>query len=356
MAATDDYDAIAKVIETYIEGAKTGDLKLLGPIFHDKARLFGEGPPAGKRWDLDKNAYFKMQAKEPLNKGGQYRARLVSVKQLGPSAVAVVEEDGCWGDVSFVDIFSLSRIDGQWKIVNKTYTNRNGGDATAGKKRPDMSWRDHLVMLLTFGATAEHCLMVQYLYAAYSLKIESDDPPELRRKIENWRHNLLAVAREEMGHLLTVQNLLLVLGAPAALGRDSSVWAQDYYPYPFSLEPVTLDTLACFVYAEMPAIDPDRDVDDDELKALLKDVIARVTTRFEDPNHRLPGGRMPLDAHRVGELYQEIIDVIGDPDKIPDTAFDEFELRISGVMGRMGPRIQAAALSARRRGQQGRRR
>ena len=55
-----------------------------------------------------------------------------------------------------------------------------------------------------------------------------------------------------MGHLLTVQNLLLLLGAPAALGRDSSVWAQNYYPYPFSLEPLTLDTLACFVYAEMP--------------------------------------------------------------------------------------------------------
>ena len=35
-------------------------------------------------------------------------------------------------------------------------------------------------MLLTFGATAEHCLMVQYLYAAYSLKVESSDPPERR--------------------------------------------------------------------------------------------------------------------------------------------------------------------------------
>ena len=50
MAATDDYDAIAKVIETYIEGAKTGDVGLMFPIFHEKAQLFGEGPPPGKRW------------------------------------------------------------------------------------------------------------------------------------------------------------------------------------------------------------------------------------------------------------------------------------------------------------------
>ncbi|MBV8106904.1 MAG: nuclear transport factor 2 family protein [Hyphomicrobiales bacterium] len=327
MAATDDYDEIAKVIATYIEGAKTGNVGLLLHIFHEKARSFGEGPPPGKRWDLDMEEYTKMQEEEPLNKDGKYRARLVSVKQMGQSATAVVEEDGCWGKFSFVQIFSLSRIDGAWKIVNKTYTHRGGGDPTSIKppeKRPDMSWRDHLVMLLTFGATAEHCLMVQYLYAAYSLKVESNETPRLRKMIESWRHNLLAVAREEMGHLLTVQNLLLLLGAPAALARDSSVWAQNYYPYPFSLDPLTLDTLACFVYAEMPDIDPDTDIDDAELKALLKDVIARVEKRLNDPHHRLPDGRvMLLDAHRVGALYQQIIDVIGNPKLIPDSAFDE---------------------------------
>jgi hypothetical protein len=196
------------------------------------------------------------------------------------------------------------------------------------EKRPDMSWRDHLVMLLTFGATAEHCLMVQYLYAAYSLKIEDDDPPERRLLIESWRHNILAVAREEMGHLLTVQNLLLLLGAPAALARDSSIWAQNYYPYPFSLDPLIPDTLACFVYAEMPDIDPDKDVDDStpegvELKALLKDVIAKIQLLFGDEKHRLADGRMPLDAHRVGELYQKIIDIIKDTGLIPDETFDE---------------------------------
>ena len=45
--------------------------------------------------------------------------------------------------------------------------------------------------------------------------------------------------------------------------------------------------------------------------------------RFSDPQHRLPDGRMPLDAHRVGELYQQIIDVIRNPRLIPDAAFDE---------------------------------
>ena len=132
MAEIDDYDAIAGVIKTYIDGAAKGDIKLLSQIFHEKARLFGEGPPKGKRYDLDRDAYFKDQAEAPLDPapGGKYRARLVSVQQLGPSAIAIVEEDGCWGpqNVSFVDIFSMSKIGGQWKIVNKTYTWTGGGD------------------------------------------------------------------------------------------------------------------------------------------------------------------------------------------------------------------------------------
>ena len=109
MAKIDEYDAIEKVIKQYIEGAAKGDIKLLAPIFDEKARLFGEGPPKGKRYDLDRDAYFKDQAAMPLDPppGGKYRARLVSVQQIGPSAIAIVEEDGCWGpqNVSFVNQF-----------------------------------------------------------------------------------------------------------------------------------------------------------------------------------------------------------------------------------------------------------
>jgi hypothetical protein len=45
---------------------------------------------------------------------------------MGDAAVAVVSEDRCWGSVSFVDILSLSRIAGDWKIVNKTFAHTGG--------------------------------------------------------------------------------------------------------------------------------------------------------------------------------------------------------------------------------------
>jgi Putative lumazine-binding len=37
-----------------------------------------------------------------------------------------VDDVGCWGDVSFVDFFSLVRIDGVWKIVNKCFAHTAG--------------------------------------------------------------------------------------------------------------------------------------------------------------------------------------------------------------------------------------
>ena len=46
------------------------------------------------------------------------------------------------------------------------------GDEVVDKrttKRPGMTWKDHLVMLLHIGAEIEHSLMVQYLFAAYTI-------------------------------------------------------------------------------------------------------------------------------------------------------------------------------------------
>jgi hypothetical protein len=85
--------------------------------------------------------------------------------------------------------------------------------------RPDMTWRDHLVMLLTSGAEIEHALMVQYLYAAYSINGEQRLKKH-RTLVEGWRASILSVAREEMGHLLTVQNVLVLLGAPVNFDRQ----------------------------------------------------------------------------------------------------------------------------------------
>src|SRR5580765_8261229 len=101
-------------------------------------------------------------------------------------------------------------------------TASSGGAETTSRatKHPGLTWHDHLVMLLHVAAEIEHGLMVQYLYAAYSLGGPDAATPERQALIKRWQTSLLKVAKEEMGHLLTVQNILRLVGAPVHFGRE----------------------------------------------------------------------------------------------------------------------------------------
>src|SRR5262245_34570971 len=88
----------------------------------------------------------------------------------------------------------------------------------------EFSWHDYAVFLLSIAAEIEHSLMVQYLYAAYSLG-GPQVPEEHRPKVLEWQQVILGIAKEEMGHLITVQNVLKVLGGPLHLDREDYPWA-----------------------------------------------------------------------------------------------------------------------------------
>src|ERR1700681_1291506 len=188
-------------------------------------------------------------------------------------------------------------------------------------QRPDMSCRDHLIMMLTSGAEIEHALMVQYLYAAYSLNGDQKSE-ELRVKVEGWRASILSVAREEMGHFLTVQNTLVLLGAPINIGREMMPWDHQYYPFPFSLEPLSKESLQRFIYAEMPKLAGignhrtgkklEQDLPSmtlDEQRSVIEEITAGLTASG------LSKESVMGDMHRVGELYAQIINYISDPEK-----------------------------------------
>jgi len=56
-----------------------------------------------------------------------------------------------------------------------------------------MSWPDYLIMLLHTGAEIEHCLMVQYLYAAYSLGGDKV-PQQYQTMVRRWRESILTTS------------------------------------------------------------------------------------------------------------------------------------------------------------------
>jgi hypothetical protein len=119
----DDYDEIVRVLGRYMEGAGKGDVGLLNEAFHEDARMYGE--LAGTRYDVPITQFFEIAASAPADTGS-YRGRVLSVHKVGDAANAVVAEDGYWGTVSFVDFFTLNRIDGSWKIVNKSFVHTSG--------------------------------------------------------------------------------------------------------------------------------------------------------------------------------------------------------------------------------------
>lgn len=130
--------------------------------------------------------------------------------------------------------------------------------------------REQAVFLLRAAAEIEHALMVQYLYAAYSVRIPRGAIPSgVTIRVQNergqtetqtlgaghlikWRDVLLQIAREEMAHLITVQNLLRLIGGPLHFEREDSPYQSDIYPFRFKLERLSLGSLAKYVTAERP--------------------------------------------------------------------------------------------------------
>ncbi|HKH43453.1 MAG TPA: ferritin-like domain-containing protein [Thermoanaerobaculia bacterium] len=110
--------------------------------------------------------------------------------------------------------------------------------------------REETEFLLQCAAEVEHQFIVQYLYAAFSLDL-TDETPEVRQ----WFNHLRQIAKEEMGHLLTVQNLLLCIGAQPYLERQTSP-PPEPLPFPLTLEPFGLPFVSRFLVAESPA-DPE---------------------------------------------------------------------------------------------------
>jgi len=120
----DEYNAIVRVLQLYMDGSARGEPTKLKEAFHPDSRMFGS--LGGKRFDVPIQALIEMVAHGPADTAGRYRGRILSVMQVGDAAMAAVAEDGFWGSVSFVDFFNLAKIDGRWVIVNKTFAHTGG--------------------------------------------------------------------------------------------------------------------------------------------------------------------------------------------------------------------------------------
>jgi hypothetical protein len=190
--------------------------------------------------------------------------------------------------------------------VPMSFGSRRAAEVRVQKRPRDMSLRDWTIYLLHNAAEVEHALMIQYLYAMYSLDETAEGPaandPTTTVQTSAWKPIIRGIAVEEMGHLLTVQNVLRFVGGPISFAREDFPIPTEVYPFPFQLEPLTKDVLAKYVYAEMPAGDIDPAFITPAEKAEIEERAKKAAG--------VPAGQF---ANHVGTLYATLDDALKDP-------------------------------------------
>ncbi len=111
-----EYDAIAKVVQHYIDGAKSGRGDDMKPAFHKDATIFGY---VGA--DLFAGPIQQIFAWTDENDPATgLQARITSIDLIDTVATVRLELDN-WNGHRYTDLFTLLKVDGEWKIMNKIF-------------------------------------------------------------------------------------------------------------------------------------------------------------------------------------------------------------------------------------------
>ncbi len=107
---------IAKVVQHYIDGAKSGRGDDMKPAFHKDATIFGY---VGA--DLSAGPIQQLFAwNEENGPATGLQARIASIDLIDTVATVRLELDD-WTGHPFTDLFALLEVDGEWKIMNKVF-------------------------------------------------------------------------------------------------------------------------------------------------------------------------------------------------------------------------------------------
>jgi Putative lumazine-binding len=111
-----EYDAIAKTVQRYIDGAKSGRGADMKPAFHQDATIFGYvgaelfAGPIQRLFDWN----------DQNGPATGLQARIASIDIIDTIATVRLEL-GNWTGHRFTDLFTLLKVDGEWKIMNKVF-------------------------------------------------------------------------------------------------------------------------------------------------------------------------------------------------------------------------------------------
>ena len=115
-AGLSEYDAIANTVQHYIDGARSGRGADMKPAFHTDATIFGYvgaelfAGPIQHLFDWN----------DQNGPATELQARIAGIDIIGTIATVRLELDN-WTGHRFTDMFTLLKVQGEWKIINKVF-------------------------------------------------------------------------------------------------------------------------------------------------------------------------------------------------------------------------------------------
>jgi len=112
----DDFKLIESTIQHYINGARSGKGNDMKPAFHKDATIFGYigsdlfAGPIQKLFDLN----------DENGPASDIVTKIVHMDIEGSIATERLESDN-WTGHKFTDFFTILKVDGEWKIMNKIF-------------------------------------------------------------------------------------------------------------------------------------------------------------------------------------------------------------------------------------------
>jgi hypothetical protein len=111
-----EHDAIAKAVQHYIDGAKSGKGDDMKPAFHKDATIFGY---AGA--DLFAGPIqLLFDWNDENGPAAELQARIASIDLVDTVATVRLELNN-WGGYRYTDLFTLLKVDEEWKIMSKVF-------------------------------------------------------------------------------------------------------------------------------------------------------------------------------------------------------------------------------------------
>ncbi len=111
-----EHDLIIEAVQPYIEGARSGTGDDMKPAFHKDATVFGY--VGGELFAGPIQHLFDWH--DANGPAVDLQARIASIDLVDTVATLRLELDK-WTGHRFTDLFTLLKVDGEWKIMNKVF-------------------------------------------------------------------------------------------------------------------------------------------------------------------------------------------------------------------------------------------